>query len=90
MGTTELTDEQKTQIALDMLEGRMSHARICRKWGISRDCACRIRDHAIDLLLKEMKRSSRDIDNLRTGVKDLRKLVRDHSFVVGYLKKKMK
>jgi len=81
MGTTELTDEQKTQIALDMLG---------RKWGISRDCACRIRDHAIDLLLKEMKRSSRDIDNLRTGVKDLRKLVRDHSFVVGYLKKKMK
>ncbi len=89
MGGTKLTDKQKTEIALDMLGGKMSRASICRKWGISSTCACRIRDQALELFLKEMKRSSKDLNDLRAGVEDLKKLVRDHSSVVSYLKKKM-
>ena len=68
----------------------MSRAGICRKWGISSTCACRIRDQALDLFVKEIERSSKDFNNLRAGVEDLKKLVRDHSLVVSYLKKKMK
>jgi len=90
MGGAKLTDKQRTEIALDMLGGKMSRAGICRKWGISNTCACKIRDQALELFLKEMKRSSKDINNLRAGVEDLKKLVRDHSSVVSYLKKKMK
>ncbi len=90
MGGTKLTDKQKTEIALDMLDGKMSHAGICRKWGISSTCACKIRDQALEVFLKEMERSSKDLNGLRKGVEDLKKLVRDHSFVVSYLKKKMK
>ncbi len=90
MGGTKLTDKQKTEIALDMLGGKMSRASICRKWGISSTCACEIRDQALELFVKEMKRSNKDLNNLRAGVEDLKKLVRDHSLVVSYLKKKMK
>lgn len=77
-------------IALDMLDGRISLAKICRKWDISSTRAYEIRYEALDLVLKQMKRPGEDIKNLSRGVKDLKKLVRDHSFVVGYLKKKMK
>ncbi len=90
MGGTKLTDKQKTEIALDMLGGKVSRAGICRKWGISSTCACRIRDQALELFLKEMKRSSKDLNDLRAGVEDLKNLVRDHSSVVSYLEKKMK
>ncbi len=90
MGGTKLTDKQKTEIALDMLGGKMSHASICSKWGISSACAGKIRDQALEVFLKEMERSSKDLNSLREGVEDLKKLVRDHSLVVSYLKKKMK
>ncbi len=90
MGRAKLTDKQKTEIALDMLGGKISHARICRKWGISSTRACKIRDQALELFLEEMERSSKDRNSLREGVEDLKELVRDHSFVVSYLKKKMK
>ncbi len=90
MGGTKLTDKQKMEIALDMLGGKMSRAGICRKWGISSTSACRIRDQALELFLKEMKRSSKDLNDLRAGVEDLKNLVRDHSLVVNYLEKKMK
>ncbi|MCD6393757.1 MAG: hypothetical protein J7M40_09635 [Planctomycetes bacterium] len=90
MGETKLTDKQKTEIAMEMLGGKMSRASICRKWGISSACACKIRDHALELFVREMERSSKDLNNLHEGVADLKKLVHDHSFVVSYLKKKMK
>ena len=78
------------EIALDMLSDKMSHARIRSKWGISSTDACKIRDQALEVFLKEMERSSKDLHSLREGVEDLKKLVRDHSLVVSYLKKKMK
>ena len=78
------------EIALDMLGGRMSLSKICRKWSISSTRAYKIRYEALDLVVKDMKRSSKDIKSLSKGVKDLKKLVGDHSFVVGYLKKKLK
>ena len=90
MGKTKLTDKQKMEIALDMLDGKKSQASICHKWGISSARACKIRDQALELFLKEIKRSSKDLNRLRKGVADLKKLVRDHSSVVSYLKKKMK
>ncbi|RKY07756.1 MAG: hypothetical protein DRP66_06015 [Planctomycetota bacterium] len=90
MGGTKLTDKQKMEIALDMLGDKMSQAGIRSKWGISSTDACKVRDQALEMFLKEMERSSKDLNNLRAGVADIKKLVRDHSLVVSYLKKKMK
>lgn len=90
MGGKKLTDKQKMEIALDMLGGKKFQASICRKWGISSARARKIRDQALEVCLKEMERSSKDLNRLREGVADLKKLVRDHSSVVSYLKKKMK
>ena len=90
MGESKLTDKQKMEIALDMLAGKMSQAGICRKWGISSTCAYKIRDQALEVCLKKMERSSRDLNGLRKGVADLKKLVHEHSSVVSYLKKKLK
>ena len=90
MGGTKLTDKQKMEIALDMLGDKMSHARIRSKWGISSTDACKIRDQALEVFLKEMERSSKDLNGLRKGVADLKKLVHDHSSAISYLKKKLK
>ena len=79
MGGTKLTDKQKTEIALDMLGDKMSQARIRSKWGVSSTDACKIRDQALEVFLKEMERSSKDLNNLREGVADLKKLDRDNS-----------
>ena len=32
---SKFTDEQKLQIALDLLAGKLSHAEVCRKYDIS-------------------------------------------------------
>lgn len=90
MDRIKLTDKQKMEIAMDMLGGKMSYYSVCCKWGISRAYANKIRDQALKLFLKEMEQSSRDLNSLCKGVEDLKKLVRDHSFVASYLKKKMK
>ena len=44
------TDEQKYEIALDLIAGKLSHAEICRKWQISSTYAYKLRDRALDLL----------------------------------------
>jgi hypothetical protein len=33
---SKFTDEQKMEIALELLSGKVSHAEVCRKWDISR------------------------------------------------------
>ncbi len=33
--SSKFTDEQKMEIALDLVSGKLSHAEICRKWDIS-------------------------------------------------------
>ena len=40
---SKFTDEQKFEIALDLLAGKMSHAEICRKWDISSTYAYKLK-----------------------------------------------
>ncbi len=47
---SKFTDEQKLQIALDLLAGKLSHAEICRKYDISSTYAYKLKDRALDVL----------------------------------------
>ena len=46
---SKFTDEQKLQIALDLLGGKLSHAEICRKYDISSTYAYKLKDRAVDI-----------------------------------------
>jgi len=86
------TDEQKFEIALDLLAGKMSHAEICRKWDISSTYAYKLKDRAVELLRqsigKPVGRPTNEEERLRKKVADLEQLAGDQALAIRYLKKK--
>jgi transposase-like protein len=85
------TDEQKYEIALDLVGGKLSHAEICRKWNISSTYAYKLKDRALELLRDGMGRSTGKADaqteTLRKKVADLEQLAGDQALAIRYLKK---
>jgi len=53
---SKFTDEQKMQIALDLLGGKLSHAKVFRKYDISSTYAYKLKDRALDLLREGISR----------------------------------
>lgn len=88
---SKFTDEQKLQIALDLLAGRLSHAEICRKYDISSTYAYKLKDRAIDILRDGIGRPSGKPDaateKLRKKVGDLEQLAGDQALAIRLLKK---
>jgi transposase-like protein len=89
---SKFTDEQKMEIALELLAGKMSHAEICRKWDISSTYAYKLKDRALEILRKGIGRppgrSSGEVEQLRKKVADLEQLAGDQALAIRYLKKK--
>jgi transposase-like protein len=89
---SKFTDEQKLEIALEMLKGKMSVAEICRKWDIGNTYAYKLKDRAMELLRngigKPAGRASGEVDRLRKKVIDLEQLAGDQALAIHYLKKK--
>ena len=56
---SKFTDEQKLEIALELVAGKLSHAEICRKWDISGTYAYKLKDRAVDILRKGIGRAAR-------------------------------
>jgi transposase-like protein len=85
------TDEQKVEIALDLVGGKLSHAEICRKWDISPTYAYKLKDRALELLRQGMARPAGKPDaeaaTLRRKVADLEQLAGDQALAIRYLKK---
>ena len=85
------TDEQKYEIALDLVGGKLSHAEICRKWDISPTYAYKLKDRALELLRQGMARPAGKPDaeaaKLRRKVADLEQLAGDQALAIRYLKK---
>ena len=48
------TDEQKHEIALEMLSGKLPHGEICRKYGISPAHAYRLKHRALQVLREKV------------------------------------
>lgn len=87
------TDEQKYEIALDLLGGKMTHAEICRKWEISSTYAYKLKDRALDLLRKGIGRPAGrpdgETERLRRRVADFEQLAGDQALAIKYLKKSL-
>lgn len=56
---SKFTDEQKMEIALELISGKMSHSEVCRKWDIGSSYAYKLKDRAMELLRKGMGRAIR-------------------------------
>ncbi len=89
--TSKFTNEQKMEIALELLSGKVSHAEICRKWDVSSTYAYKLKDRALELLRTGMDkpagRPSGEVEQLRKRVGDLEQLAGDQALAIRYLKK---
>lgn len=89
---SKFTNEQKLEIALDLLSGKVSHAEICRKWDISSTYAYKLKDRALEILRQGIGRPagrpSGQVEQLRKKVTDLEQLAGDQALAIRYLKKK--
>ena len=88
---SKFTDEQKLEIALELLSGKLSHAEVCRKWEISSTYAYKLKDRAVDILRKGIGRpagrSSGEVEQLRRRVTDLEQLAGDQALLIRHFKK---
>lgn len=89
---SKFTDEQKLEVALELLSGKMSHTEICRKWDISSTYAYKLKDRALEILRKGIGkpagRPSGEVEQLRKKVTDLEQLAGDQALAIRHLKKK--
>ena len=88
---SKFTDEQKFEIALELLSGKLSHGEICRKWDISSTYAYKLKDRALETLRKGIGRPagrpSREVERLRKRVTDLEQLAGDQALLIHLFKK---
>lgn len=88
---SKFSDEQKMEIALELLSGKMSNSEVCRKWEISQTYAYKLKDRALELLRTGMGRPagrpSGEVEKLRKRVSDLEQLAGDQALAIRYLKK---
>lgn len=86
-----LTKEQKIQVALDLLAGKLSNAEICRKYDISTTYIYKLRDRALEILRENMDKTpgkpNEEVRALRKKVTDLEQLAGDQALVIRALKK---
>ena len=91
--TPKFTDEQKFEIALDLIGGKLSHAEVCRKYEISSTYAYKLKDRALDLIregiAKPTGKSDPQTDRLRQRVTDLEQLAGDQALAIRYFKKNL-
>jgi len=88
---SKFTDEQKLEIALELLAGKLSHAEICRKWDISSTYAYKLKDRAVDILRKGIGRPAGrpcgETEQLRKRITDLEQLAGDQALLIHLSKK---
>ena len=88
---SKFTDEQKLQIALDLLSGKVSTSEICRKYEISATYAYKLRDRAMEVLREGVGqpagKPNAKVARLEKRVVDLEQLAGDQALAIKYLKK---
>jgi transposase-like protein len=85
------TDEQKYEIVLDLISGKLSTSEVCRKWGVSATYAYKLKDRAMEILRKGIGRPvgkpDAEVESLRKRVADLEQLAGDQALVIRIFKK---
>lgn len=88
---SKFTKEQKLDIALDLIAGKLSHAEVCRKHQISSTYAYKLRDRALELLRQgidhETPRTTSREQDLMRRIADLEQLAGDQALAIRALKK---
>ncbi len=88
---SKFTDEQKFQIALELVAGKVPVSEICRKFEISMTYAYKLRDRALESLREGIGRPAGRPDaktaHLEKRVVDLEQLAGDQALAIKYLKK---
>lgn len=91
MPKTKFTDEQKYQIAMELVTGKIPTTEICRKYQISATYAYKLRDRAMELLRegigRPLGRPDKKAAVLERRVRDLERLAGDQALAIRYLKK---
>ena len=84
------TDEQKYEIVLDLLAGRLSHPEICRQHGVSSTYAYKLRDRGHDILKSYIGSAratgSTEIAMLTKKVEDLARLAGEQALLIKSLR----
>ena len=66
-GVSKFTDEQKLEIAMELLSGKMPHAETCREWDISITYACKLKDRVLEILRKDIGRPAGQFPSIRSA-----------------------
>jgi len=92
MPERKFTDEQKFEIAMELLSGKLSHAEVCRKHDISATYAYKLKDRSMEVLRKGIGRPpgkpDAAVERLKKRVEDLEQLAGDQALVIRTVKKK--
>ena len=82
------------EIALDMLAGKISHAEVCRKYGISSTYAYKLKDRAMEILRngigKPDGKANPETGLLQRRIADLEQLAGDQALAIRTLKKTLR
>ena len=88
---SKFSDEQKLEIALELVAGKQSHAEVCRKYDISSTYAYKLKDRALEVLRQGIGRPPGRPDTrtqeLAKRVEDLERLAGDQALAIRALKK---
>jgi len=88
---SKFTKEQKLEIALELISGKLSHNEVCRKHGISSTYAYKLKDRAVELLRQgidhAVERPSGREKELERRVEELEQLAGDQALTIRALKK---
>ncbi len=93
MSTSKLSDDQKHQAVMDLLQGNGSLSAICSRYGISQTYLYRLRDRAIDAVAESVKNKqnrpqSRE-DRLERELSKAKQLIGDQAIAIQAFKKKL-
>lgn len=88
---SKFTKEQKLEIALELISGKLSHNEVCRKHAISSTYAYKLKDRALELLSQGIdhaaERPSGREQELERRVGELEQLAGDQALTIRALKK---
>ncbi len=89
---SKFTDEEKLEIALELISGKASLSEVCRKHDISSTYAYKLKDRAMEVLRQGIGRPAGrpdpERDRLRKRVADLEELAGDQALAIRLLKKR--
>jgi transposase len=88
-----LSDEQKLQAVLDLLQGHESHAAVCNRYGISQTYLYKLRDRAMQAIAESVRnkkdRPRTREEQLEAELAEAKQLVGDQAIFIQAFKKKL-